>query len=172
MKSKNGQSISTAQELFDRHVVKGDDCWSWGGYINNKGYGYTRIGGKVSKGWLAHRLSWSLHFGEIPDGLHVCHKCDNRMCVRPDHLFLGTNMDNIRDRMQKGRLGSQWCKNIPREMHPKNKIKLTQLMEMIALRESGKKVMDIAQEFGITKEHASRLMTKFKQGDDLGFHRC
>lgn len=172
MKSKNGQSISTAQELFDRHTIKGNGCWLWGGYKNSSNYGFTRVGGRGSKGILAHRLSWELHFGKILDGLHVCHKCDNPPCVKPDHLFLGSNLDNIKDRIQKGRAGSQWVKDLPREQHPNNKIKLNQLIKMVELKDSGKKVKDIAIEYQISKEHASRLITKYKKGDDLGFYRA
>lgn len=79
-----------------------DGCWEWRGA--RKGgrmrYGTIHVGDKSVQ---VHRLSWILHFGPIPDNLFVCHKCDNPICVRPDHLFLGTNLDNCIDRDQKGR---------------------------------------------------------------------
>jgi hypothetical protein len=62
----------------------------------------------------AHRLSWLVNVGEIPEGMHVLHKCDNRPCCNPKHLFLGTNLDNIKDRVSKNR-SNRWIKDAPRE---------------------------------------------------------
>ncbi len=83
----------------------GDECWEWQGAFEKDGYGYSEkvINGVTYRG--AHRYSYALHFGPIPDGLCVCHRCDNPKCVRPDHLFLGTNYDNVQDRERKGRGG-------------------------------------------------------------------
>ncbi len=79
-----------------------DKCWIWAGNKNQKGYGFFRIGryGPVK---IAHRVSWELHNGPIPDGLCVCHHCDNPSCVNPHHLFVGTQYDNIQDMLAKGR---------------------------------------------------------------------
>ena len=81
-------------------------CWEWQGTILSTGYGQiTESHGSSTCHTLhgAHRLSWMLFFGPIPDGLCVLHKCDNRKCVRPDHLFLGTRSDNAHDMHKKGR---------------------------------------------------------------------
>ncbi len=76
-------------------------CWLWTGEADGVGYG--RIFSK-KKGDKAHRVSWELHRGEIPPGVKVCHRCDTPGCVNPDHLFLGTQGDNVRDALRKGRM--------------------------------------------------------------------
>lgn len=75
------------------------NCWMWCGQAMTGGYG---IYGKKSRRRGAHRMSWEYTYGEIPDGMYVCHKCDNKLCVNPDHLFLGTAEDNVRDYIKKG----------------------------------------------------------------------
>ena len=76
-------------------------CWNWEASTRNAaGYGQIRYEGKMR---LAHRVSWEAFNDKIPDGIFVCHKCDNPRCVNPDHLFLGTNQDNMNDMKAKGR---------------------------------------------------------------------
>lgn len=85
---------------FWNKVDKSGDCWLWTAGKDKDGYGgFTIAGEKV----VVHRFSWELHFGEIPKGLHVLHKCDVRNCIRPDHLFLGTQKTNMADRNAKNR---------------------------------------------------------------------
>ncbi len=97
----------TPEGRFWPYVSKSEQgCWLWTGVCNSKGYGRVinhdgAFGLPRNTG--AHRFSWCLHFGLIPDGLLVCHKCDTPLCVRPDHLFLGTALDNTRDAISKGR---------------------------------------------------------------------
>lgn len=83
-------------------TVEYPNCWIWMAYRNKKGYGRFRVQNKM---WLAHRVSWSLSNGEIPKGKQILHKCDNPPCVNPDHLKLGTSVDNMRDRDQRRRHG-------------------------------------------------------------------
>jgi hypothetical protein len=85
---------------FWKYVNKTDGCWLWTGAIGGSGYGLL---GVENRNVPAHRLSWQIHNGPIPDGLLVCHTCDNPPCVNPAHLWLGTNLDNARDKMAKGR---------------------------------------------------------------------
>lgn len=75
-------------------------CWLWNRYRNLDGYGRTRVAGHTV---LAHRWSWELHHGPIPDGLCVLHRCDVPACVNPEHLWLGTQQENVADRDRKGR---------------------------------------------------------------------
>ena len=89
------------KRFFDK-VDKTDTCWIWNAGSRSKtGYGAFKIGGKVVD---SHRISYILHYGEIPKGVYVCHKCDNRRCVNPEHLFLGSPKDNWQDGFDKGRI--------------------------------------------------------------------
>lgn len=80
-------------------------CWLWTAGVNGKGYGNVCSGGRGAM-LLSHRVSWAIHRGPIPTGLCVLHRCDTPACVNPAHLFLGTHLDNARDRHRKGRSGS------------------------------------------------------------------
>jgi hypothetical protein len=89
---------------FWAKVEKTDTCWLWRGALHHKGggYGLAAVEGKL---WRAHRFTYELAYGAIPDGLHVAHHCDTPACVRPDHLFLTTPRGNRDDRIAKGREG-------------------------------------------------------------------
>lgn len=91
--------MRSVEERFWAKVQKTDSCWNWTAG-KNKGYGQFKVFGKMI---LTHRFSYELHYGAIPAEMLVCHRCDNPVCVRPDHLFLGTHIDNMNDREQKGR---------------------------------------------------------------------
>ena len=80
---------------------KSDGCWLWVGSINHR-YGWLVVRGRKVR---AHRFSYELAYGLIPVGLLVLHRCDNPPCVRPDHLFVGTQTDNMQDMLRKGRCG-------------------------------------------------------------------
>lgn len=76
------------------------ECWDWMGPCDSGGYGAFRYKGKQE---VASRFSWQIHFGKIPEGLWVCHRCDRPVCVSPHHLFLGTPRENAMDSVNKGR---------------------------------------------------------------------
>jgi hypothetical protein len=95
--------VPPLEERFWKSVKKTDGCWFWIAAASQDGYGEISIKGKNVG---AHRISWVLHYGEIPDGLWVLHKCDNPPCVRPDHLFLRTQKHNLADAASKARMSS------------------------------------------------------------------
>ena len=98
-------TMPTADRLYSKIEKTKSGCWEWQG-ATNKGYGRTIIGSRRDgsrRTISAHRLSYMIFKGTIPDGYEVCHKCDNPKCINPDHLFVGTRQDNIDDRERKGR---------------------------------------------------------------------
>ena len=98
--SKFGSALMRAR--FEAKVVVNLEtgCHEWCGVVNSRGYGQLRMDGKLD---YAHRIAWRLRRGNIPEGLRVLHHCDNTLCVNPAHLFVGTQLDNIRDMWEKGR---------------------------------------------------------------------
>lgn len=89
------------QRFFDKVLkVPSDDCWYWTGQVNNSGYAYFKMRQKY---YQASRISYAIHYGEIPQDKLALHKCDNPICVNPDHLFLGGDKENCKDMVAKGR---------------------------------------------------------------------
>ena len=97
-------------------------CINWVGPFHYKGYGVLH---KENKSYKVHRVSFEVNKGPVPDGMLVCHSCDNRKCVNPDHLWIGTDYDNVRDMMVKGR-----NKPTRGEANPKAKLKNAQVLEI------------------------------------------
>lgn len=123
---------------FWQRVEKTDGCWLWTGICSHSGYGQTKY--ENGKFVSAHRLAYVLTFGPISDGLFVCHRCDNPKCVRPDHLFLGTHQDNMRDSAIKGR----------RRGERNGRAKLSE-NEVLALRAGKVSVQELAKLKNISK---------------------
>lgn len=95
------KSRKPMEQCFWEKVEKTDSCWVWHGAKNDKGYGQLRNYAGII---YAHRFSYALHKGEIPKGRKLLHRCDNPLCVNPDHLTVGRQVDNIHDAMNKGRM--------------------------------------------------------------------
>lgn len=139
--------------LLERFVPKykvnaENGCWEWIGAIDRGGYGAINFEGKVRK---AHRLSHELFKGPIPEDLHICHKCDNRKCVNPEHLFPGTRFDNMQDCVQKGRLHPGWTPGMKN-----GSSKLTD-NDVRAIRADNRTLLEIGKTFNITEANASMI---------------
>lgn len=117
----NDARRDSVEERFWKHVNKTDTCWEWTGALY-RGYGRMRLNDKRRSRITVHRFSWELHNGPIPDGMLVCHHCDNRRCVRPDHLFLGTYSENTFDSVAKNRNYKEPRSNLKGESHPMAKL--------------------------------------------------
>lgn len=130
------------ERFWEKVDIRGeDDCWNWMASKNKTGYGYFGIKGK---NWKSNRAAWMLTNGDIPNGLSVCHHCDNPSCCNPVHLFLGTHTDNIRDGFNKNRYP---------KTHESRGVKLTsnQVIEIRRLCEEGMRKRDIAQMYGVCR---------------------
>lgn len=129
---------------FEKFVIRKEGCWGWMGTKNNHGYPQIRHNKKIVMG---HRASFELFKGAIPEGLDVLHRCDNPECTNPDHLFLGTHLDNMHDMIQKGRgkgrrtYSDEFVAKL-REVHKSGKYNYNQLSKL----------------YGIDRDYISRIV--------------
>ncbi len=131
-------------------------CWIFTGCVSKDGYGCFHVGQNKRAG--AHRVSYELNVGEIPFGMNVCHKCDNPSCVNPNHLFIGTQQDNIKDMISKGR-----AKSPPIHMGRKRKIDKEQVAQILSIKKWGfGDKTKIASSFGVRREIIARILKSNK----------
>ena len=161
-----GKVTIEAPVRFWSKVRKSDDCWEWTGSMRANGYGCFWYRGKHQQ---AHRVAWQLERGDIPDGLYACHRCDNRRCVRPDHLFLGTPSENNYDASSKGRNGAHTHPEKYRNGCPIKPIgeqngiaKLTAqaVRDIRALAANGHRHKSIASRYGVDKSSISKVVRR------------
>lgn len=131
-------------------VTGPDDCWEWQASLSGGGYGQYWLDNRQLK---AHRVAWTLENGEIPEGLCVCHHCDNPRCVNPSHLFLGTHRDNVIDGINKGRthIGVK---------NGNSKLDENDVKQIRVFANLGKTQREIGRIFGISKTHAGQIIRR------------
>lgn len=136
---------------FTTKIEKTPTCWIWKGSKFSSGYGEFRFEDERR----AHRVSWLLFRGKIPKGIHILHKCDVKDCVNPEHLFLGTHQDNMRDMVKKGRrpqiLGTR---------HGMSKLTEKDILMIRKLNTKSVSRLDIAKRFNITKENVGYIIRR------------
>lgn len=144
-RSKFQHAKPLAERFIEKIDIDSAGCWTWTGGINANGYGSCWDGERVE---TASRLSYRLFVCAIPDELFVLHRCDNPLCVRPSHLFLGTHQDNMRDRDLKGRAAK-----LSGELNPRAKLTAVAVQE---IRRSGLRTRDLAKRFGVSETTVQR----------------
>lgn len=135
-------------------------CWLFTGALNESGYGIVGKGSRGAGVDRAHRITYQHYVGPIPDSLFVCHHCDVPSCCNPEHLFIGTNDENMRDCRAKGR-DAKPPKNphVVGEVHPGHKLIAAQVLEMRALRAKGHTLRSLADRYGIGDPTVHRITT-------------
>ena len=124
-------------------------CWIWLGALRYDGYGFAYPYGRIGKAHPAHRLIYEFHKGPIPDGMCALHRCDNRCCCNPDHIFLGTQKENMEDKVRKGR-----CQDQRGEKGNNARLTADNVRE---IRLSNKRNCELAHQFKISPSHVSKL---------------
>ena len=160
---------------FWSRVRKTHGCWEWQGSQSDAGYGTVTCRSVSKQPLLTHRVSWELATGHSPRTRHVLHECDNPCCVRPDHLFLGTQQDNNEDRDAKGRVASGdrngartrpyrnlFVRNggsgLCGEAHPQARLTEVQVKCLLYLSHKGVINRRLAERFGVSETHVGRLV--------------
>jgi hypothetical protein len=161
-----GPKPKLLKDRFWQRVNKTNTCWLWLGPKNPvNGYGqanWSRKELRKNRVVFAHRAAWILTYGEIPDNLQVCHKCDVRLCVNPEHLFLGTQADNLADMDRKGRrvsVGAPGSTN-GAKITLKDVLYIRELLGKIPPKQKGRfnKIKEMAQHYGITFQNVYRII--------------
>ena len=127
-------------------------CWEWQGAKTSAGYGLFSVDGSLV---YTHRFSYNLHNGRLPDDLHVCHKCDNPSCCNPDHLFLGTDADNLADMRRKNRHSPP--PKMTGRRNPSTKISEKDVLQIRKMKKAGKSLKEIAVSFSISKTNVADI---------------
>lgn len=148
-------TASHTLEDFWASIEKTDGCWLWKGTRNNMGYGWFHYQGKS---FLAHRYSFELAFGKIPHGLLVLHHCDHPLCVNPEHLFLGTQADNMHDMISKGRANlARGPEILQGEHNATAKLTNEKVLQIRELRRSGLTLRELSKRFGVCVSEISQI---------------
>lgn len=153
-RNDKGQYLKISpEERFWEKVEKTESCWNWIGSRNADGYGVLDIDGL---NYRAHRFVLEIEGGKIPSSIKVCHKCDNPICVNPDHLFLGSQADNVKDMRDKGRASDYFTKK--GHEHPKAKFTEDEIRTIKQLAGEGISQRKIAERYGVAQQTISRII--------------
>lgn len=157
------QPVTLSERFWPKVNINPDGCWLWTGARSGNRYGLIRgEGGRHSKNEVAHRASWTLVYGPIPEGLWVLHRCDNPPCVRPEHLFLGDPTDNNRDTVAKGRMPKTMNRFPVRRGSANQASKVTE-SDVRVIRElnaMGTTQDELAARYGMTQSGISSIVTR------------
>lgn len=157
-----GPAKREVAERFWSRVLKHPypGCWEWQKITTHNGYGEIWVDGKMLR---AHRVSWEMVNGKIPDGIFVLHKCDNPSCVNPSHLFLGTHQDNMDDCARKGRVSILRGENSPASI-----LKKDQVLEIAKLTRRGIGCRIVAMAYGVSRQTVSDIRSGRNWGHLVG----
>lgn len=136
--------------LLERRVVDANGCWLWQGAISDNGYGTIYTGSRYRR---VHRVSYETFVGLIPPGKNICHRCDVRHCINPDHLFAGTQVENLADAKRKGR-------HTHGDSHPMVRLSEADIKQIRAIYSAGKRNQyELASDFGVRQQTISKIVT-------------
>lgn len=150
-----GQKVHSNEQRIARMTEKVGDCWEWQGAMRG-GYGRLVIGSRADgtrRFVSAHRFSYETFIGVVPEGLYVCHRCDNRKCVNPEHLFAGSHQENIDDREAKGRNNHVTGENVGTA-----KLSIELLRDVRSMHAHGESFRSIARSLGLHHSTISRAV--------------
>lgn len=166
LRAKHSESLhivkktkASTEERFWFYVIKGeseDDCWDWSGFFVG---GRAKIAGTGRKPMGASRVSYEIHNGPIPEGMFVCHTCDNGRCSNPKHLFLGTNADNMADKVRKGRQARG-------ERGGRTKFS-DDVVRAIRRDSASMKTKELSEKYGVSKGHVECIVKNKNRIDIL-----
>lgn len=140
----------TKEFILERVKIDKNGCWIWLGNKHKQGYGALRYKKKYA---LAHRVSWEIYMGEIPKGIKVCHKCDVTSCCNPEHLFLGTQKDNVIDAIDKGKFKNRKLGK------RRNKLNYEQVQEIKELHKQGMTRKDLQIKYEVSQTCIAKILT-------------